>query len=203
MPSLTLPGLCRPKPETTSASADALLLMAGELMAEVGYGAMSMRQLAARVGVQAGSLYHHVASKQDLLLDVLLAVVAQRQDAWQRSRYSRSLQGYLRFMLARQRSHPAEELLLRHESRHLQPQQRPWLNEALERLHRPLRQVIEKAHLGTQDAGCVTQAILSLLDTADGLRHREPQMPDSWIEAWVVGMSHAMLHAQAPRPLPA
>lgn len=105
---------CQPTPKAAHAHdcPDALLEAARELMAEHGYGAMSMRQLAARVGLQPGSLYHYVASKQDLLLDVLLSILAQRLEAWQRGPYTRDLQGYLGFLLTRQRSHPCEELLL-------------------------------------------------------------------------------------------
>lgn len=42
-----------------------------KLMAEHGYEAMSLRQLAAAVGIQAGSLYNHIATKQDLLVDLI------------------------------------------------------------------------------------------------------------------------------------
>jgi AcrR family transcriptional regulator len=41
------------------------------MLYERGYHAMSMRDLAAAVGVQAASLYNHVQTKQDLLVDIL------------------------------------------------------------------------------------------------------------------------------------
>ncbi|MFQ3454365.1 TetR/AcrR family transcriptional regulator [Bradyrhizobium sp. UFLA01-814] len=41
------------------------------LIFEHGYEAMSLRQLAAEVGIQAGSLYNHIATKQDLLFDLV------------------------------------------------------------------------------------------------------------------------------------
>lgn len=43
------------------------------MLYERGYHAMSMRDLAAAVGLQAASLYNHVATKQELLVDVLTA----------------------------------------------------------------------------------------------------------------------------------
>ncbi len=43
-----------------------------ELLAQAGYGGMSIRQLESRAGVLPGSLYQHVADKQDLLFCVLL-----------------------------------------------------------------------------------------------------------------------------------
>lgn len=41
------------------------------LIYEHGYAAMSLRQLAAEVGIQAGSLYNHIATKQELLFDLV------------------------------------------------------------------------------------------------------------------------------------
>ena len=37
-----------------------------------GYEAMSLRQLAAEVGIQQGSLYNHIRTKQDLLFDLIM-----------------------------------------------------------------------------------------------------------------------------------
>src|SRR6201993_4064444 len=41
------------------------------LIFEHGYEAMSLRQLAAEVGIQVGSLYNHISTKQDLLFDLV------------------------------------------------------------------------------------------------------------------------------------
>jgi AcrR family transcriptional regulator len=41
------------------------------LIFERGYDAMSLRQLAAEVGIQAGSLYNHISTKQELLFDLV------------------------------------------------------------------------------------------------------------------------------------
>ncbi|MDD1016447.1 TetR/AcrR family transcriptional regulator [Pseudomonas rubra] len=42
-----------------------------ELFAEKGFGQVSMRELAAHLGLTAGSLYHHFPSKQHLLFDLI------------------------------------------------------------------------------------------------------------------------------------
>ncbi|WP_296761738.1 TetR/AcrR family transcriptional regulator [Sediminimonas sp.] len=42
-----------------------------ELFARHGYAAVSMRQIAAEVGVQAGALYNYTADKQSLLFDLM------------------------------------------------------------------------------------------------------------------------------------
>src|SRR5215475_11042078 len=41
------------------------------LIFEHGYEAMSLRQLAAEVGIQAGSLYNHISTKQELLFGLI------------------------------------------------------------------------------------------------------------------------------------
>ena len=42
-----------------------------DLIHERGFEAVSLRQLAARVGLQPGSLYNHIETKQDLLFDLI------------------------------------------------------------------------------------------------------------------------------------
>ena len=43
-----------------------------KLIARHGYAAVSMRQIAAEVGVQAGALYNYIADKQALLFDLMV-----------------------------------------------------------------------------------------------------------------------------------
>ena len=62
-----------PRPRGTSGAdtADAIRAAGVRLLFARGYHAVSMRDLAAEVGIQAPSLYNHVRTKQDLLVDVL------------------------------------------------------------------------------------------------------------------------------------
>ena len=46
-----------------------------DLIYQDGYEAVSLRQLAGAVGIQAGSLYNHIASKQDLLYKLILTIM--------------------------------------------------------------------------------------------------------------------------------
>lgn len=54
-------------PKTLAAIREAGL----ELIYKDGFEAMSLRRLAAKVGLQPGSLYNHIATKQDLLFDLI------------------------------------------------------------------------------------------------------------------------------------
>jgi len=53
------------------------------LFAEQGYAAVSMRQIAAEVGVQAGALYAYTTGKQALLFDLLRAASTDLSAAWE------------------------------------------------------------------------------------------------------------------------
>ena len=55
---------------------------ARRLFARQGYAAVSMRQIAAAVGVQAGALYAYTPDKQALLADLLESHMQELLDAW-------------------------------------------------------------------------------------------------------------------------
>lgn len=52
-------------------TAESIRQEAAYLFATRGYGGTSLRDVAARVGIKVGSLYNHIASKQELLLSVM------------------------------------------------------------------------------------------------------------------------------------
>ena len=52
------------------------------LIARHGCAAVSMRQIAAEVGVQAGALYNYTPDKQSLLFDLMQSHMAALMDAW-------------------------------------------------------------------------------------------------------------------------
>jgi AcrR family transcriptional regulator len=165
-----------------------ILEAAAELMAEIGFGAMSMRQLASRVGMLPGSLYHHVTGKQDLLLLVLMDVLDRRLAAWRVRRNKRELRTYLEYVLARQCSHPLEEVLLRHEARHLLDDQRRWLEQRLERLKAPLLAIIEQGQRSgrfrVMDRRTAVAGILAVVNAAADLR--SSGLDEASLQAWAL-----------------
>ena len=58
---------------------------AQKLFARHGFAAVSMRQIAAEVGVQAGALYLYTADKQSLLFDLMRAHLEELLAAWQQA----------------------------------------------------------------------------------------------------------------------
>ncbi len=63
-------------------TADSLRKAALKLFARHGYAAVSMRMIAKEVGVQPGALYNHVATKQDLLRDLMIAHMTELLDSF-------------------------------------------------------------------------------------------------------------------------
>lgn len=61
-----------------SQTALAIRQAALELFAEKGYHATSLRDIGAKVGMHAGSLYNHISSKEELLVSLLKAFTAER-----------------------------------------------------------------------------------------------------------------------------
>lgn len=169
-----------PTAATPPRCARPILDAARDLLAEVGYGAMSMRQLANRAGLLPGSLYHHVAGKQDLLLYVLLDLHQQRDAAWKtRSRATGKagkLRAFVAFVLDRQAANPAESLILEHEVRHLSSEQRQWLERQAPGLRCQLQRLLERDGLPHRDAQDAAVAIMALLGGAHALR----QQADTW-----------------------
>lgn len=53
------------------------------LFAQHGYAAVSMRQIAADVGVQAGALYNYTPDKQSLLFSLMQGHMSDLMEAWQ------------------------------------------------------------------------------------------------------------------------
>lgn len=64
--------------ETASRAREAAL----GLFARHGYAAVSMREIASEVGVGAGALYNHFATKQDLLVELMIAHMEALLGAW-------------------------------------------------------------------------------------------------------------------------
>ena len=64
--------MARRKDSSGAQTAETLRRAALRLFARHGYAAVSMRMIAAEVGVQPGALYNHTGSKQDLLRDLMI-----------------------------------------------------------------------------------------------------------------------------------
>jgi AcrR family transcriptional regulator len=104
----------------------ALREAAVNLMARYGYEAVSMRQLAAEVGVQAAAIYRYFPTKEDLLFTLMREHMEGLIEAWERARPATAdpaerlaafVANHIRFHVARRHSTHVSNMELRSLSR--------------------------------------------------------------------------------------
>jgi len=93
---------------------------AGELFAERGVQATTVRDIGERVGVLSGSLYHHFKTKQDIVHELMRSyrdeLIARYRAANEQGGTARErLERLFRACVASNLSHPAETAILIHE----------------------------------------------------------------------------------------
>lgn len=54
-----------------------IIQTAARLFKEKGYSAVTMRDLAAGMGIKAASLYNHISSKQDILKEIIISIAEE------------------------------------------------------------------------------------------------------------------------------
>ncbi|WP_112321585.1 TetR/AcrR family transcriptional regulator [Oceanibium sediminis] len=118
---------------------------ATRLFAAKGFAAVSMRQIAHEVGVQAGALYLYTPDKQSLLADMMIDHLEHLLSAWDAARSDDSdpvarLQGFVRFHIRYHLARVDEVFIAYMELRNLSPE-----NFArVERLRRLYENVVEE-----------------------------------------------------------
>jgi AcrR family transcriptional regulator len=58
-------------------TAETITAAAVDLFYEHGYEATTLRQIAAKVGIQVGSLYNHISSKEELLFSIMSGIIEE------------------------------------------------------------------------------------------------------------------------------
>lgn len=114
------------------------------LFARHGYAAVSMRQIAAEVGVQAGALYAYTPDKQALLFDLMRQHMTDLLAAWEAAARpdappAAQLETFTRFHIAYHLERPEEVFIAYMELRNLTP---PHFRE-IEALRRTYENAVE------------------------------------------------------------
>ncbi|WP_300517749.1 TetR/AcrR family transcriptional regulator [Aliiroseovarius sp.] len=137
------------------------------LFARHGFAAVSMRQIAAEVGVQAGALYLYTKDKQSLLFDLMKSHMEELLDAWAAEPGGGSpadrLEAFTRFHIRFHLDRPDAVFIAYMELRNLEPD-----NFA----------IIEQLRRRYEDG---LEAILR-----DGARAGEFTVPDTKLATWAV-----------------
>ena len=141
------------------------------LIARYGYAAVSMRQIAQEVGVQAGALYRYTPDKQSLLFDLLHGHMNELLDAVSAVDVSgpplRALEAFARFHMQFHLDRPQEVFLSYMELRNLDAEnfdviegQRRQYEAILEGI---LRRGVAGGDFDTADTKVTTRALIAML----------------------------------------
>lgn len=145
---------------------------AERLFARHGYAAVSMRQIAAEVGVQAGALYSYTPNKQDLLFQILQTHLDEALAGWDAAPHGgdplQALQAFARFHVRFHFDRPETMFIANMELRNLSPGN----FEKIEALRAEYEGVLGAILQAGQDAGqfrlpdlrLSTMAILAMLN---------------------------------------
>lgn len=164
--------MARPKGSTSEVTGPRIRAAAVRLFARHGFAAVTMRQIAAEVGLQAGALYLYAADKEDLLFDLLRThmeqLIAAYDGAGQPAAPLPALESFVRFHLKSNLEHPDAVFLSYMELRSLGPDNFARI-EALRRAYEDRLSAILSAGqaagvLSVPDVRLATMAIIALLN---------------------------------------
>jgi TetR/AcrR family transcriptional regulator, cholesterol catabolism regulator len=154
-------------------TAERLLAVAARLFRDKGYAATTTRELAEALAIQKASLYHHIKSKEDLLVEISLESLRRITDAVGAVAASKSPERRLTAMIERHVETALRDrdmhMTMLVELRSLSPERRVQVLERRDGYERLLQTVIsaeqESGHLRTDvDARWLTLALLNLLN---------------------------------------
>ena len=143
---------------------------ARKLFARHGFAAVSMRQIAAKVGVQAGALYAYTPDKQALLADLLRVHMEEILAVWQddpaRPALER-LESFLRFHIQTSLERPEAVFLSYMELRSLTPENRRDIAELRRRYEDMLEAILiageAQGSMSVPDSRLTTMALIAML----------------------------------------
>ncbi|MEE1924166.1 TetR/AcrR family transcriptional regulator [Pseudomonas sp. 148P] len=149
---------------------DRLLEAASSLFASHGYQAIGLRDLAGHLGLRAGSLYHHIESKQGLLFELIESSLTDLlYETRQCLKGSRSngerLQRFVQAFISFSQAHPDRLTLLTREAVNLNAEQLRQVEELKGAYSALLSEIIiaECGPASAPRAGSIAQAVLGLL----------------------------------------
>ena len=178
-------------------TAETLRRAALQLFARHGYAAVSMRMIAAEVGVQPGALYNHTGSKQDLLADLMVAHMEDLLEAQAalphiadpRDALAQFVRFHIRFHMGRE-----DAVFISYmELRNLEPENfakiQPLRGEYEKRLRAILRAGAEGGALHAPDPAVAGRAVIAMLTGVTNWFREGGRLSADEIEAIYVDMT--------------
>ncbi len=144
---------------------------AQRLFAQHGYAAVSMRQIAAEVGVQAGALYLYTPDKQTLLFDLMKTHLEELLTAWAAEPNGGGpqdrLEIFARFHIRFHLDRPDEVFIAYMELRSLEPENFAVIERLRHDYERELESILSDGHaiqsFRVPDIKLATMAIIAML----------------------------------------
>ena len=140
------------------------------LFAEHGYAAVSMRQIAGEVGVQAGALYNYTPDKQSLLFDLMQAHMTELMAAMPQDQTLSpvdQLEAFVRFHIGFHHERPDAVFIAYMELRNLSEQNFAVIEEMRRGYEERLRAILEAGQAsgawGVADAQIASFAVIAML----------------------------------------
>ncbi len=142
------------------------------LIARYGYEAMSMRRLAAEVGVQPAALYRYFPTKEDLLFTLMREHMQALTASWQAARPAAAgttrllaafVDHHIRFHVARRHATHVSNMELRSLSRDRLTQVLRLRTSYEKELRAILREGVESGEFLVEDAGLAAMAIIQMI----------------------------------------
>jgi len=170
---------------------------ATSLFARSGYASVSMREIAGAIGVQAGSLYNHFPTKQDLLRDLLTEHMEGLITAFEAERIevlppAEALKAFVRFHLRYHHDRADEVFLASMELRSLEPQNFAEVENLRRRYEGFLRDILSAGSAAgvfrIEDVPIATMAIIAMLTGMTVWYRTDGRLPLTRIEAIYIGM---------------
>lgn len=153
-------------------TARAIRRAACALFARRGYAAVSMREIAAAVGLQAGALYNHFTTKQDILRDLMVDHMEELLDAWRQAAPRdvpprAALETFIRFHVRHHATRADAVFVAYMELRNLEPENFRAVEALRQDYERFLRDILDAGRktgdLVVADVAVASMAIIAML----------------------------------------
>ncbi len=178
-------------------TADKVRSAAVSLFARYGYAAVSMRQIAREIDLQAGAIYNHFPTKQHLLRNLLVDHMERLLQAWEGQEEqdlppAEALIAFVRFHI-RYHVQCGDEVFISYmELRNLEEDNFVEVEALRRRYETNLRQILsEGAETGVfriGDLHVATMAIIAMLTGVTGWFRRDGRLSLEEIEEFYIGM---------------
>ncbi len=154
-----------------------------KLFARSGYAAVSMRQIAGEVGLQAGALYNYTPDKQSLLFDLMkrhMDDLLSKRAEFPRLSPEEDLEAFVRFHIRFHIERPEEVFIAYMELRSLEPENFKKIEALRAKYENELEEILwrgaESGRFKIEDAKVTTLAVIAMLTGVNTWYRREGRL---------------------------